>query len=251
MDLFDGLMYNLRGLRLSLRTGRLLFWGLTRFVLVLLILLFLSGAILSYRKEIMELIWLKPESAWIAWLWYLVSWFISLLLLVVAAFISFLLSQVFFSALIMDHMSRITEALTQGCVHEPVKSSFFFSLFHLIKQEIPRAFIPTVVSLAVFILGWITPFGPAFGVLSSAFAAIFLAWDNTDLIPARRLVPFGTRWQFLKENLLFHLGFGLPFLIPVLNLLFLSFAPVGAALYYLEKQKRSQKSRAPGQYANR
>jgi len=246
LDLFDGLLYNLRGLRLGLRTGRLLFWGLTRFVLVLLILFVLSGVILSYQKEMMQLVWIKPESVWVAWLWYLVSWLMSLLLFVLAAFISFLLSQIFFSAVIMDHMSRITESLTRGCVQEPVKSSSLSMFFYLVKQEIPRAFIPIAVSLMIFILGWITPFGPAFGVLSSAFAAIFLAWDNTDLIPARRLVPFRKRWQFLKKSLLFHLGFGLPFLIPALNLLFLSFAPVGAALYYLEKHETSQKFDARG-----
>jgi CysZ protein len=38
----------------------------------------------------------------------------------------------------------------------------------------------------------------------------------------------------LRGQLSFHLGFGLCFLIPALNMLFLSFAPVGATLYYLE-----------------
>jgi CysZ protein len=241
LDLFEGLVYNLRGLRLGLRKGKLLFWGLTRFVLVLLILLALSGVILSYQREMMELIWIKPESPWVVWLWYLVSWLISLLLLVVAAFISFLLSQILFSAVIMDHMSRITESLTQGYVTDPKKTSSLSICFYLLKQEIPRAFIPIVISLLILILGWITPFGPAFAIFSSAFAAIFLAWDNTDLIPARRFVPFRKRWQLLTKNLLFHLGFGLPFLIPILNLLFLSFAPVGATLYYLEKYESGEK----------
>jgi CysZ protein len=242
LNLFEGLAYNFRGLRLGLCKGKLLFWGLTRFVLVLLILLVLSGVILSYQHEMMELIWIKPESRWVAWLWYLVSWLISLLLLVVAAVISFLLSQLLFSAVIMDHMSRITESVTQGYVTEPKKTSSLSICFYLLKQEIPRAFIPIVISLLILILGWITPFGPAFAILSSAFAAIFLAWDNTDLVPARRFVPFRKRWQLLTKNLLFHLGFGLLFLIPVLNLLFLSFAPVGATLYYLEKHESGRKT---------
>jgi len=235
LDLLEGLRYNLRGLRLSLRKGSLLFWGMARFILLLFILLVLSGVILSYQKEMMELIWIKPESAWVAWLWYLVSWLISLLLLVVAAFISFLLSQILFSAVIMDHMSKITESLTQGRLKEHTKTPSLSTCFYLLKQEIPRAFIPIVVSLIIFILGWVTPFAPVLAILSSASAAIFLAWDNTDLTPARRFVPFRKRWQSLTKNLLFHLGFGLPFLIPGLNLVFLSFAPVGATLYYLER----------------
>jgi CysZ protein len=230
----DGLTYNFRGLRLGLHTGKLLFWGLTRLLLGLVILLVLSGLILSSQREMVELIWIKPQSPWLVWLWYLVSWFISLLLLLIAAFTSFLLSQLLFSALIMDHMSRVTESLIQGYVTEPEKASSLTIFFYLLKQEIPRAFIPMVASLLVLILGWVTPFGPALTLLASALAAISLAWDNTDLVPARRFLPFKDRWQLLRKNLLFHLGFGLPFLIPVLNLLFLSFAPVGATLYYLE-----------------
>jgi len=74
-------------------------------------------------------------------------------------------------------------------------------------------------------------------VVSSAIAVVFLAWDNTDLIPARRLVPFGERFRVLGRTLPFHLGFGVLFLIPFLNILFLSFAPVGATLYYIDKSQ--------------
>jgi CysZ protein len=189
-----------------------------------------------------ELVWIKPQSPWVVWLWYLVSWVISLLLLLVSAFLSFLLSQFLFSAVIMDHMSRITESLIQGHVTEPEKTSSFMISFRLFRQEIPRALIPIVVSLLILIVGWVTPFGPALAILASAFAAIFLAWDNTDIVPARRFLPFRDRWRLLTKNPLFHLGFGLPFLIPVLNLLFLSFAPVGATLYYLEKHGALKKT---------
>jgi CysZ protein len=71
-------------------------------------------------------------------------------------------------------------------------------------------------------------------LLSPILAGIFLAWDNTDLVPARRLVAFGERFTFLRRNFSFHLGFGLCFLIPGLNILLLSFAPVGGTLYYIE-----------------
>ncbi|MFC1864184.1 hypothetical protein ACFL1Z_09570, partial [Thermodesulfobacteriota bacterium] len=64
----------------------------------------------------------------------------------------------------------------------------------------------------------------------------FLAWDNTDLMPARQMIPFKTRFKLLSGNLLFHLGFGLWFLIPIVNILFLAFAPIGATLYLIEKQ---------------
>jgi len=74
-------------------------------------------------------------------------------------------------------------------------------------------------------------------VIATGAAMVFLAWDNTDLIPARRLTPFSQRFKLMTGTLPFHLGFGLPFLIPVLNIVLLSFAPVGATLYFVEKQE--------------
>jgi CysZ protein len=84
------------------------------------------------------------------------------------------------------------------------------------------------------VLGWFTPLGPLMAIVTSGISVIFIAWDNTDLIPARRLDPFKKRLKRLLKTLPFHLGFGLLFLLPGLNILFLSFAPVGATLYYTD-----------------
>jgi CysZ protein len=88
------------------------------------------------------------------------------------------------------------------------------------------------------VLGWLTPLGPVLAIVSSGILVIFLAWDNTDLVPARRFDPFKQRFKLLRKSLTFHLGFGLLFLIPLLNILFLSFAPVGATIYFIDKHKK-------------
>jgi CysZ protein len=137
----------------------------------------------------------------------------------------------------MDLMSRITESMVTGTIQEQKKIPGWQQFLFLVKQEIPRATVPVLLSLLLIILGWLTPLGPIIALLSSAVAVIFLAWDNTDLLPARQLVPFKERFQSLMRSLLFHLGFGVLFLIPVLNILFLSFAPVGATLYHIDKRK--------------
>ncbi|UCF01962.1 MAG: hypothetical protein JSV14_16680, partial [Deltaproteobacteria bacterium] len=111
-------------------------------------------------------------------------------------------------------------------------------LSYLVKQEIPRTILPVLVILLLMVLGWLTPLGPVLAILSSGIVVIFLAWDNTDLIPARRLYPYKKRFKLLLDSLTFHLGFGLLFLIPVLNILFLSFAPVGATIYFIDKHHK-------------
>jgi CysZ protein len=236
MGFLNGLFFNLRGLKLGLTTGKLLFWGLVRFALLVLIMVALTGLILAYHQDLMSLLWAKPESRWLIWLWHLVSWLASLFLIGLSGIVSFIISQIFFSALVMDHMARITELRIAGTVTEPEKLSLWKSFTSILLQEIPRSVVPLTLSLLILLIGWITPLGPVLTVLSSALAIIFLAWDNTDLIPARKLVPFKERFSFLMKTIPFHLGFGLPFLVPILNIVFLAFAPVGATLYYLEKR---------------
>ncbi len=238
MNLFKGIVYNLRGVKLSFKTPRLLILGLTRMVVVVIITILCAGLILLYHQQILNLIWSKPESQLILWLWHLVSWLLSFLLVGVSAILSYLIAQILFSVVIMDTMSRITERLVSGQEKELSKMPIVRQFFYLIRQEIPRATIPVLLTLLLMILGWLTPLGPVVAIISSTIAAVFLSWDNTDLVPARRLDPFRNRFKFLLKNLPFHLGFGLLFLIPVVNILFLAFAPVGATLYYVEKENK-------------
>ena len=235
MNFLKGIGYNFRGLSLGMKTPRLLFWGLLRFIVVILLTIVAAGFIFAYHREILEIIWSKPASHWILWLWHVVSWILTLALVGLSTLFSYLISQIFFSVLIMDHMSRITELKMTGRIAEAKNISFLRFFGYLIKQEIPRATIPVLLAMLLMLLGWLTPLGPFVTILSSGIAAVFLAWDNTDLVPARRMSPFGVRFRFLLGTLPFHLGFGILFLIPGLNILLLSFAPVGATLYHLEK----------------
>jgi len=237
MNLIDGITYNFRGLRLGLKTPKLLLWGFIRFAMVIVITIVSATFILSYHQEILNFIWSRPESAWIVWLWHVLSWLLSLFLVGIAAVLSYLISQLLFSVVIMDHMSRVTEIQMTGNVKEPENMPMLKLFAFLIKQELPRTIIPVMLSL-LLMLGGLTPLGPILAILSCGIAAIFLAWDNTDLVPARQLITFRNRFSFLLKNVLFHLGFGLPFLIPGLNILFLSFAPVGATLYHLDKDAK-------------
>lgn len=235
MKLFDGITYNIRGFWLGVKTPKLLMLGLIRLAVVIIITILFASLILVYHREILNLIWTRPESRWLLWLWHLLSWMLSLFLVVLSSVFSYLISQILFCVIIMDTMSIITERLASGQEKEPQKMPLLSRFFYLVKQEIPRTIVPVLLSLFIMGLGWLTPFGPLFTIFSSLIAVIFLAWDNTDLVPARRLYPFKTRFKFFYKNLPFHLGFGLLFLIPIASIFFLSFSPVGATLYYVEE----------------
>jgi CysZ protein len=241
MNLFKGMAYNLKGLKLSLRTPSLLTLGLLRFVILIVITIGAMAIILDKYQEILNLMWNLPENVWLAGLWHVVSWLLALFLMGISAVVGFLIAQIFFSGFIMDMMSQITERKISGHVESPTRTGIFRHFFFLLRQEIPRAMLPILVSLVLLVLGWFTPLGPILTILAPLAAAIFMAWDNTDLVPARRLTPLARRFQFLRRNLGFHLGFGLLFLIPVLNILLISFAPVGATLYHVDQSGGSPK----------
>ncbi len=234
MNFLEGIKYNVRGLWLGLKTPKLLFWGLVRFLLVIAITVVSATVILSYHQEILNFIWTKPEGIWIIF-WHVLSWLVSLLLVGISAVVGYLLAQILFSILIMDYMSRLTERMLTGTVQEPAHMPLVTLFVYLIKQELPRAIVPVLISLVLVSLSF-TPIGPVLTVFACVMASTFLAWDNTDLVPARRLIGFKARFRLFSKNILFHLGFGLPFLVPGVNILFLSFAPVGATLYHLEKK---------------
>ena len=244
MHFFSGLRYNLKGLRVGIKTPRLLMLGLLRFVAIIVLTGVAAAIVFTYYQEIVVRIWSKPQSLWLVWLWYLLSWLLAGLLLGLAAVLAFLVGQVLFSAVIMDSMSRFTERMTAGRERSPPAMPQMRYVFFLIKQEIPRAVIPVTISLLLMVVGWLTPLSAILTILSPMAAVVFLAWDNTDLVPARRMVSFQQRFQFLRRKLGFHLGFGLWFLIPSINILFLSFAPVGATLYHIE-QVDGQDEQAP------
>lgn len=234
-QLLLGIQYNLRGLRMGVKNPKLLLLGLVRFLVLVIISVGAALIILANYQEILNLMWHRPESLWIVWLWHLVSWLLALLLAGISALVGYLLAQILFSVVIMDLMSQITERKVAGQLKSPLNLPFFSYFWYLIRQEIPRAVLPVLISLLVLILSWFTPLGPLLTIISPLAAAIFLAWDNTDLVPARRVLAFRERRRFFRRHLIFHLGFGILFLIPVLNILLLSFAPVGATLYYIER----------------
>ena len=234
MNVVKGISYQFRGLRLALRSPRLLMLGLLRFAVIVLITIASAAVVLIYHQQITEFIWIKPQSAWVVWLWHVVSWMVALLLVGVSAIVSFLLSQILFSVIIMDSMSRITEKMITRSEQSSQPVSLLKQFFYLVRQEIPRNTLPVLLTLVIMVIGWATPLGPIVTIISSAVAVIFLAWDNTDLVPARRMTSFSRRFRFLIQNIGFHLGFGLLFLVPGLNIVFLAYAPVGATLWYIE-----------------
>ena len=62
MNFFSGITYNLKGLRLGLKTPRLMLLGLIRLAVLVVITVFSAGLFLFYHQQILDVIWSRPES---------------------------------------------------------------------------------------------------------------------------------------------------------------------------------------------
>ncbi len=237
MGFFSGIKYNIQGVFFAAKHPGLLCLGLLRFVIVLILALLFSGMIFFWHDAILSLIWEMPENGLLVYVWHLVSWVLSLLLAGMAVVVAYLTAQLFFGVFIMDYMSRVTEKIVLGKEISYADTSLLSFFVYLVGQEIPRAVIPLFITLGVTVLGLFTPLGPVILFLSAVTAGVFLAWDNTDLVPARKMMPFKDRLRFLGHTVWFHMGFGVLFLIPWVNIVLLSFAPVGATLYHIHKNR--------------
>jgi CysZ protein len=241
MDFFRGIQYNIQGLTLSFRHPQLLWLGLLRFAVILILTVLFSGMILLNHDAIMSGIWTLPDSGVLVYVWHLVSWLLSLVLAALSVVAAYLVAQVCFNVFIMDYMSRVTEKIVLGKEISYADGSWFKLAGYLIFQEIPRAVIPMIITIVIMVAGFFTPLGPVIFFLSAITAGVFLAWDNTDLVPARQMRPFKDRFGFLRQNLGFHIGFGLLLIVPWFNILTLSFAPVGATLYHIHQLEKELK----------
>lgn len=241
MDFFRGIQYNIQGLLLSFRHPVLLWLGIFRFAVILILALLFSGMIFFWHDAALSIIWQMPENRFLVYVWHIVSWILFLVLAALAVVGAYLTAQVFFCVFIMDYMSRVTEKIILGKEIPYADGSWIKLAGYLIFQEIPRAVIPMIITVGAMVAGFFTPLGPVIFFLSAITAGVFLAWDNTDLVPARQMRPFRDRFRFLRQNLGFHIGFGLLLIVPWLNILTLSFAPVGATLYHIHKLEKELK----------
>jgi len=235
MGFFYGLWCHIEALKIFKQQKSLIFWALLRFIVLIVLFVILSTIAISYNKEVLQLFWIKPENYFLLILWYILLFLTSIVLMFVAGIISYIISQVLFGVLIADHMSILTERIITGNVTNPQMN--LRHLIFLVKQEIPRTFIPLIITSAIMVFGWILPLGVVLVVASVLISCLFTAWDYTDLVPARALYSFKERFGIFKKEILGHLGFGLPFAIPFLNVVLFSIGPVSGTLFYLKKKK--------------
>lgn len=233
MGLFAALSSPLRALSLIRRTPQL--WRLTLIAAALCSFTYagLLVALFEYTPTLLSLMWAKPESLWLVWLWYVAA-----VTLFAATFVigAQTLPVILLSPL-GDRMSIEAER-TRRAVGDG-------GGFNEIVRSVWKAFwrVALLIGGQAFLLPlWLVPGAghAAWTVLSALWSMVWLAFEYVDLTANRHGASFTAVLRMLGTNPLGTLGLGAALyvllFVPFLNVFFFPVAVVAGALFFLERE---------------
>ncbi|MHC1789817.1 EI24 domain-containing protein [Solidesulfovibrio sp.] len=228
-----GLAAHVRGIRFALtRKGYL---GLCAIPFAVTLLLYGVGfaVFAAYSDQFLAALW-SPDAAAggvagvLSWLYLHVVKYILFALAFVLMYFLFMVTANILAAPLYDHIAGKLIAAAGSPRLGPG-----LPVWRMIVEEAKKAVF--VMALPVLLL-----FIPVIGqLLAPMAAAMLLALDFLDLPFCREEARFGVRLKTLAARPMLLLGFGLPLLIPFLNILLFPFAILGATLLYLDMTGRS------------
>lgn len=230
-DFLKGLSAHVQGIRFAL--ARKSYLGLAAIPFVLTFLLFLGGFSLfaANSDRLLGLFW-SPDQAQatgallgaLYWLYaHLVKYLLYLLSFVLMYFL-FMVTANILAAPLYDLLAGRLRRMALG--ENGLAEAPGLSLWRTVVEECKKAvFVVALPLILVFI--------PVIGqVLAPVAAGWLLAYDFVDFSLCLDTPRFGDRLRFALRRPLLLLGFGLPLLVPVLNLFLYPFAILGASLLY-------------------
>lgn len=237
-DFLKGLSAHAQGLRFAMARKR--YMGLAAIPFVLTVVLFVGGFSLfaANSDRMLALVW-SPDQGQAAgalvgalyWLYAHVVKYLLYLLSFVLMYFLFMVTANILAAPLYDHIAGRLRREALG--ETGPTGAVDLSLWRTVAEECKKAvFVVAAPLLLVFI--------PVLGqILAPLVAAWLLAYDFVDFSLCLDTPRFRDRLRFAFSRPLLLLGFGLPLLVPVLNLFLYPFAILGSSLLYQRGQGRS------------
>ena len=224
-----GLFAHIQGIRFALAHKRYLLLAGIPFALTLALYGAGFGLFAARGDALLALLWSPDPAATGAvagalyWLYAHVAKYLLYLLAFVIMYFLFMVTANILASPLYDHIAGSMLREARGSVVEPSAS-----IWRLMREEAKKAvFVAALPVLLVFV--------PVIGqILSPVVAAWLLAFDFMDFAFCRDEPAFSGRLRALARNPLLLLGFGLPLLLPVVNILLFPFAIMGATLLYMK-----------------
>lgn len=228
-----GLAAHVRGIRFALTHKGYL--GLCAIPFALTLLLYGLGFWLfaTQSDTLLAVLWSPDATAGgmvgaLAWLyWHVVKYVLYALAFILMYFL-FMVTANILAAPLYDHIAG--KLLAQAGVRRVGPE---LSIWRLMVEETKKAVFVMALPLVLMVI-------PVLGqLLAPVAAAMLLALDFLDYPFCREEGRFGLRLKTLARRPLLLLGFGLPLLLPFVNIALFPFAILGSTLLYLDMTGRS------------
>jgi len=225
-----GLFAHIRGIRFALAHKGYLVLAAIPFAVTLALYALGLGLLATGGDHLSALIWSPDPAAAglvgaLAWLYaHVVKYLLYLLAFVLMYFLFMVTANILASPLYDGIAGRMTRQLRKGAAPEPQG----LSLWRIMAEELKKAVFVAGLPVLLFLV-------PVFGqLLAPVAAAGLLAFDFLDFAFCRDEPRFALRLRALAKRPLLLLGFGVPLLIPVVNIALFPFAIFGATLLYCD-----------------
>jgi CysZ protein len=232
MGLFAALSSPLRAFSLIRRTPELWRLSLVAAALCAVAYLGLVVALFAYTPALLGLMWAKPVSLWLVWLWYVAA----VTLFAVAFVIGAQTLPVILLSPLGDRLSIATERTQRQAASGNAVAEIVRSVYKAILR------VALLIGGQLFLLPlWLVPGAghAAWTVLSAGWSMLWLSFEYVDLTANRHGMGFRAVVSVLGRNLFGTLGLGAALyvllFVPFVNVFFFPVAVVSGTLFFLER----------------
>ncbi len=188
---------------------------------------------LEYHSQLLKFFLFEPGQGWF---WVFVYYLAYLLFHLTALVVVLLLGVSITNIVAAPVYEQISEAIERDLYPGQLVSLSFWQSLRLIPEEIKKALLTLILSLALFLI-------PGLNLLAAFGSAFLLAWDFYDYPFARRGLALKERIRHARQDFFAILGLSLWFLIPLVQVVLVPLAVVGATMLGLEKIKREAEAK--------
>ena len=244
LDRFSrGMRYPLAGFRFL--SGHPELWGWVAIPAVLNLVMFVLGVAASWMAApaLVGRLWSRPEEGLVFFLWFLTVWAVRLAMAAVVGMGVYMAAGLL-AAPFNEVISERVEQAVLGDAGEPwgwrvFLRDTFFSLVH----SLATMAIYALIMAPLLLVNLVPVIGSAvYLVLSWGLTAFFLSREMLDGVTSRRRMGFVDKLRLVRRHQALMLGFGvatnLMLWVPVVNLLCMPVAVVGATLMYCDLERQ-------------
>ncbi len=183
---------------------------------------------LEYHADLVKFFLFEPGQGWFwVFVYYLAYLLFHLTALVVVLLLGVCVTNIFAAPI----YEQISEGIERELYPDQYVSLSFWQSLRLIPEEIKKALLTLILSLALFVV-------PGLNLLAAFGSAFLVAWDFYDYPFARRGLALTVRVRHARQDFFAILGLSVWFLIPIVQIVLVPMAVVGATILGLEKLQR-------------